>query len=595
MSTTKQWFDFEEIEEKRASDPKKWSWRKLGNLYGKHHEAVRKRFKKEIERRKLVRISEKTKTKIKKPQLLPQMLEEARLADKEFPIYEQITPTYGQLPFIDWKSDLSPEDWGRKFVFPLLSRDIWPLIEYITEIFDLIVDALDKKLKRLLLEPRKHGKTYTLIALFCWWVIDQKRSLLVITSDSSAKNRIYAAIHSVIKSDLVRSYYGDMILRTNSHMGELWFHDALRSGIDPSLRVAGMEATVIGSHADWMHLEDPIEAEAVSDETNERLVERFDAVLDPITDRITISGTRKGVEDFFSKMIRRGFKPIHRRALEKLSGRWPTLEDCVIEVEEYDGQEYEFIKSIKKTGTFKMLGCPDFSLDQLLEKRIRNLESFQSQYQNEPIPPSGLYFAKKHWLIEDRFERNHAGINYFIAVDPAYSRTGATKFSRTDNTAIIVCAIKDRKLYIIDGIMDKLSFDDIIEGIEDFNLEYNPRTIYVEDNFYQVWLEQHAVKMGMYHIEPVPTKETGGKIIRIDALKMPFKRGVIRILKSAKIERKLYLEYMHYNQKPSTPSRQDDGLDALSILYSKVSKYLLQFSESSNRRKIKTGSFSNRG
>ncbi len=595
MRSKKQWFNFEEIEEKRASDPKKWSWRKLGNLYGKHHEAVRKRFKGEQDRRILVRESESSLITVKKPQLLPQMLDEPHTEEKEFKIYERIPTTYGQLPFTQFKSDLSPEDWSREFVFPLLSNEIWNKIEYITEIFDLIVEALEEKLKRLLLEPRKHGKTFTLIAIFCWWVIDQKKSLLVITSDSSAKNRIYAAVHSVIKSDLVRSYYGDIVLRTNSQMGELWFHDKLRSGIDPSLRVAGMEATVIGAHADWMHLEDPIEAEAISDDTNERLVERFDAVLEPITDRITISGTRKGVLDWFHKMIRRGFKPIHRRALEKISGRWPTLEDCVIEIEEYDGQEYEFITSIKKTGAFKMLGCPDFTLDQLLEKRIRNLESFQSQYQNEPIPPSGLYFAKADWVVVDRFERNHAGIKYFIAIDPAYSTTSQTRHSRTDNTAIIVCAIQDRKLFIVDGIMERLPFDKIMDEILAFNDEYQPLSIYVENNFYQVWLEQHAVKMGLYHMEPVPTKEVGGKLVRIDALKMPFKRRVIRILKTCKIERKLYMEYMHYNQKPSTSSRQDDGLDALSILYSKVSRYLLQFGESSNHRKIKTGTFSNRG
>jgi len=96
------------------------------------------------------------------------------------------------------------------------------------------------------------------------------------------------------------------------------------------------------------------------------------------------------------------------------------------------------------------------------------------------------------------------------------------------------------------------------------------------------------LKIGLFNV----TNETEirNKIVRISSMKASFDNKIIMILKNNPIEKDLQFQYLQYNEKDSTHSRKDDGLDALEKCYAKAEPFLTRYVR--KKHGLKTGSFS---
>lgn len=494
-----------------------------------------------------------------KDSLSPSSQSEATITvASEYPT-ERLRENYGNLNPTLYTSDLSDDEWIREYC-----DYSWDKV-YLTELRAFLMNV-DRGLALL---PRDSGKTLSVIGLFARHILEVRTPILCITS-TSLKTKIYREIKRILMSPKVRAKYGDMVENFTGHMGEMWLYNELRQGSpDASFKVVGTSGQVIGGHPDWIHFEDPVQQEFLNEESNVNMRDWFDRVIKyMIAGRITATGTRKSISDFYSFLLDRNFDLFHMKAVELLRGEFPTYNDVVTEVD--DTGRLREIDIDVSMGEYQVIDCPNktFEIKELLIGRARNYEAFQAEMQNDPLPDQGTYFIKDDWT---EIEPYPSGVleDFYISCDSAYGSSNSA-----DNTAILVAALHQGKLIIVDGIMGKLKFDGIIGALKGFYATYKPHQVFLETNFAQIWLKQGTDSAG---IPVTQVRQTKNKIMRIDSLKPFYTQKRIQIIKTCPIKHKLYAEYMQYNQRQSSGMRHDDGLDSLATMMEKVGGDLVQF------------------
>jgi predicted phage terminase large subunit-like protein len=539
------------------------SWRQIAKFYGCYYKTVYDWY--------YDRVPKPDKDERGNSRARPkQQRERVKRLTKEKRTGRKAGDKYGTTEPIDYKSSLNNDEW----IVHYCGRGYEWKLDYLTQMRQQMWQAP----RVIVLLPRGHGKTQSSIALFTRFLLEQRLPILVVTAGSGNARRIYREIKRLLKSPKIREDYGDVVESFNGVEKEIYLKDGIKQSVDPDLKIVGRGGEIIGLHPYWIHMEDIIQEEYKSDESNESIKEWYSEVVSYCAmdnTRITCTGTRKGVEDFYSWLMTQNFNVLHKRAIELLSGRWPEYRDCTEEIiTDKTGLKMSTISDIDiSCGEFKTLNCPKHSLKKMLLKRVLNLQSFESQMQNNPLPATGLYFDKEDWKVVSRDTYHYNDyVDYYIAVDPAYGKS-----NKADSTAILVLCVINGKLMVIDGIMDKLDFNQIEAYIKEFHDRYNPHLILIEENFLQTWLVQRTEALGL----PVSgIKQKTNKVLRIDSLKIHFQRGNILILDECRILNKLYIEYVQYNQEQSSGSRHDDGLDALAMGLEYLSSYLISDSSS---------------
>jgi predicted phage terminase large subunit-like protein len=473
-------------------------------------------------------------------------------------------PAYGKVEPTKFHSSLTPSRWIRNYCGKGFE---WEL-NYLSEL-SLLMNTQKRYFAFL---PRSYGKTTEVIGDCAYWLLEKRLPYLMFTAGPTGKNRIFRKIKSILKSPKVRRDYGDVADSFNALTGEIWFKEEIYEHTDPTLKVSGRMSDVIGLHPKRIHFEDIIQEEFKGPESNEALYEWYNEVVEYLATEDTImggTGTRKGISDWYSKIMRQNYYVLHKKAINIIGGDWPTIQDC--KVEQIAGENGFFTEIIHdvdlSAGEFEWLYCPNWSLKALMIRRIMNLSSFESQMQNNPLPESGLYFSKDDWIEVPPFDLSHID-DYFISCDAGYGQSKSA-----DNTAIIVGGIYAGKLYIVDGMIKRLKFDEILDQINTYRFVYKPHQIFVETDFAQVWLKQEGQKKGL---SIVGVKQKTNKIMRIDALKPFYNSGMIVIYSNCPAKHTLYKEYLQYDRRDSKGDKHDDGLDALATLLNKTSHYLVR-------------------
>lgn len=473
-------------------------------------------------------------------------------------------PAYGKLDPTNYHSVLTPHSWVRNFCGKGFE---WELT-YLSEL-SLLMNSQKRYFAFL---PRSYGKTTEVIGDAAYWLLERKLPYLMFTAGPTGKNRIFRKIKSILKSPKIRRTYGDVVESFNALTGEVWFKEEIYTHTDPTLKVSSRMGDVIGLHPARIHFEDIIQTEFVGAESNELLLEWYYEVVTYLATKDTImggTGTRKGYYDWYSKIMKHDYMVLHKKAINLTSGDWPTIQDCKVEqITEEDGFQTEIMHEVSlKRGEYEWLYCPNHTLEGLLWDRITNLSAFESQMQNSPLPEGGLYFQKNEWLEIEPYSLTHID-DYFITVDPGYGQS-----KKADDTAILVFGIYQGKLYIVDGLIKKLKFDEIINTIYNYYKIYSPIQIFVETNFAQIWLQQGSDYAGL---PVVGIKQKQNKIMRIDALKPYYSNGMIFVYRSCPARHALYKEYLQYDRRDSTGDKHDDGLDALATGLNKTAHYLVR-------------------
>lgn len=506
------------------------------------------------------------------------------------PKYGNITPTeyrYSQVTLDIKNIDKLVKqflDWRIQYAF---RREEYNQ-QYIKDLIRLYFEVIINRVNKMPFLPRDAGKTMVAIDFIAYCMLEYRRSILVITSGGGSKRRFYQAVYRILRYREIRINYGDIIYSTSKLEGEIDLLPELKDAndIDPSLRIIGRLADLIGSHPKLMVFqEDIIQMPYKSSESESSLREWFDSVIIPMNTPISGTGTRKSPTDYYSYL-----QEVHhmefmvRRAIEK-EGVYPTDKDIIYT--EKTG-EYGEIISIPVSFTdeykeqikgFKFLPCPNYTAWKLLTRRMANLRAFESEMQQRPLSATGAYYDIDSWRIISDIPLSEVYGNCYIAIDPAFGMGKDADFF-----AMVVGLPINGKLKIVKIELKKnMSFDQQVQMIRFYQKKLNPLIIEIEAVFMQNWL---AVEVNKYIPRLVANKRTTGvrnKIMRLDALDLPFRQGLIEICENAGDVSEAKKQFLMYDRKDSNASKKDDFLDATEMLYERTKHYL-----SSNELYIKS-------
>ena len=316
----------------------------------------------------------------------------------------------------------------------------------------------------------------------------------------------------------------------------------LNRKIDKQIFKTTFHAGKKGKHPKWMHFEDVLQEEAVSEDTAERVRNKLNSTFLKMLNKFskfTLTLTRYGIGDLYEYLESTRKMPIVRyEALNVDTGEW--------------------------------LEHPNFTKEMLEEMRRRDITSFETEMNNNPIPSTGVYFDRSDWKSVDILPYDfYNQAQYYITIDPARGMS-----QEADRTAILVHGLMHGKDYIVDGQIDRIDDEKILSFVISYIQKYKRINYVIGEKI----MAQNSWLMSKLENIPyfIPFTQTSvnAKYSRIDALKPLFKRGLIVIYAHVEFYDILYNEYLQYNSKPSTPTRKDDGLDSLSMGIQTFGQYL---------------------
>ncbi len=414
-------------------------------------------------------------------------------------------------------------------------------------------DALWNYSRAMGLLPRGYGKTERVIALFIRWILEVFLPLMVITPKATHSAKILSKIERAIKHPSIRRYYGDVISGTSySKDGMIlkysdkiaWHH------LDYPLELYTFKSAKEGAHPAWLHFEDVFQQEAKSIDVTISLITEFENKFIPMlsaTSKFTLTATRYGVTDFYNYLIKIQKIPVlHIRAMDDDNVEW--------------------------------LACPRFTKHYLTEWKDKNPDSFETQMNNNPIPPQGLYFQLSDWKPITLIPSPVTVSGYYGFLDPAEGLSDSA-----DNSAIRIVAIVDGKSLTVDGIVGKFKQDELLDWMEFFQKKYKMYEFHVEKLFGLGVTLSHKLNH-FNNIRYYTRTQPKAKHMRIKALRGFYRRGLIRIVKTIEayegglkmgFYKQSRLEYLSYEaDKDSSASRKDDCLDTEGMALDILAPYL---------------------
>lgn len=472
---------------------------------------------------------------------------------------------YGDIPPTGYISDLNHDEWSEEYMvfddYYLMTpeeitafKTLWRL-PYLSELRRRIWDENEL----MVLLPRGYAKTETVIGLFTRWFAEIKLPIYIITPSNPHSEDILNRIESHLQSPAMRRRYGDIggkSTRGKSMMILNYHEDIKWTGFDRPISLVTFVSGKKGRHPAWIHLEDVMQDEAVSAETNDRVKHRFNSTYrlmrkrnrEGLLTKMTATGTRYGLLDMYHYLIHtHDFNVLHYRAL--LSDK-------------------------------RMLRCPNYTLKDLLKSKKINSATFETEMQNNPVPSTGIYFNEAEWKTTRIKPLREHGAQFYMAIDTARGVTDAA-----DNTSIMIVAMHEGRATVIDGVVGRLDDEQKTFYIHKFYWMYSPAFTLIDNAFAQVDMRRFAYIIGL-----IPFRDTtdNAKILRINAMQPYFAEKLIYVLEDmpAYIEdmpslyEYLHNEYLSYNQKKSTAYRKDDALDTLSMIIQRFGDYLNIYNES---------------
>jgi predicted phage terminase large subunit-like protein len=552
-------YDFQQITDLRKEEI---SWREIAKIYDKHHTNVMRWYLRERNRR----LKGKSHAIIidKSKLAASTTLDHSKLGE-DIQKTEVYLRNYGNMPITDYQSLYPQWKWRDKYLGERYNWDLMHLRRLDT--------FLNTTMRGFAFLPRTGGKTTNVIGDALRWILEHREPYLMFTAGPGGKSRIFRAMRRLLKSKPIRQAYGDVMEGNgNSQTGEIYFVDEIYNHADPTFKVTTRMSDIIGSHPKRIHFEDIVQQPFSGSETKEKFINWYDEVVEYLAvegTRLTGTGTRKAVDDVYSYIIQQNFEVLREKAIEKISGRYPTEADCTFDITtDKHGFTTKQITDIDlSVGVFEYLECPNWSPKYLHSKRVLKLQAFESQMQNNPLPESGLYFDRDDWIEVDPYPLKHLN-NYFITVDSGYGQS-----KKADNTAILVLGIFNSECFIVDGFIGRIAFDVILDKIEKFQQLYEPMQTFVQTFFAEIWIKQRGAARG---INMTNVEDKRNKIMRIDALKPWYNQHTIKVYKTLPCKQLLFQEYIQYNRRDSTADRHDDGLDALATGLDKLTHYLVR-------------------
>ena len=540
---------------------KGYSWNQISDSlqFGLNNKAMQKRFK---------RLSIKVKQPYK-PEKIQEKITVVQQVKKIVPV--KIDEPIDDVPYyynmIDWDEVDAYVDkvieWMYKYTAEWFHWE--PCPEYIRE---MIVELLYGD-KIVLLEPRFHGKTNTMVCLFAYWMIELRKTVMVIVQSNDHQLNIFNMIVNIFECDAVIQDYGELIHKKSGRPNyTITLIEEYQHGIGFSFfKAASISGGYVGLHPDWTHLDDIVQKKIRNDDTFKNFMEDFDGnVLDLSPDKTTISGTRKELGDFYDMAFDRGFLPLHNKAIEFIRGTYPSMDDAILKKKMYRskmrtqviGFKQEYLDSIE----VKTMGCPNYGVSKILARYLSDPNSFFSQLQNEPIPRAGNIF-KPHWIKQKKYSEMPDNFKYMDkenVVDPAFG----SSYTSSD-TAMIICGMFEGVMYVTEIISGKFPNDDLTDEMERVKVLHKIQLTHCEDDYAQITNRfDKSNKFWDIGVTLYSNKKKGSKRDRVSNLSNPLKFGHIVFMEGCTHWDLFDAQYLRYD---ASSEKGIDILDALASAY----------------------------
>lgn len=509
-------------------------------------------------------------------------------------------PRYGKLPPTGYRSTLPMKLWLRKYMGWMKGGFKWD-DKYLDELDEILANGI----LALVLLPRGHGKTMRVFGHVIRYIAEIRKSVLYVTTTSTHAKKVLINLFKIVSHPVFRRDYGDIIASSNKQDIIFEIHDDIDTEGSPDylLQIAsrGSEA-IIGSHPSWLHLEDIIQEQFKSTESNESIQSWLTDVLNPmmsmetnIESRITATGTRKGTKDIYKFMIDTiKMNVLHRRAL--------TNDVKIPEISEIELEEYE-----DESGNvrYNVVGLKDDDYDQqfrdnllnssmsanrLLDFIFRNgTNVFSTQMQNLPVPSEGRTFNRDWWdsaLIDSSALPDNKNCSYFQWTDPAYGES-----DQSDRFASLIVMVHNGIAYVVDGFVlegSEKRYDLAKTMVRELHLKWMPDDHWIDANYAQRFHKENDVlSLG---VTPYRSNRNDDKQLRIEALTVPFQQGIIKVSRSLSFLTTFLEEYLEFEYNLSKNNKiNDDCMDCLSGIIDKVRDYLKYGSDQYRRKGIQMG------
>jgi len=467
---------------------------------------------------------------------------------------EIMSISYGQIHPTLITSDLSHDDWINKYIMYdyytvepegiAELQDKWNT-EYLHELRNKVWD-MDEL---LVLLPRGYGKTESVLALFIRWVLEVREPLYIVSPSYNHNKNILRRMERLLKSPAIRRDYGDIVDKVSydKEMLTISYHPSVGYiSFDQPVSMTTWNGAKEGPHPAWIVFEDVMQKDFKNIESNEDIKWKYSKTFAKMRTRrgskrtkVTVTGTRYGMEDMYSYFeLIQGFPVLHKRALNE-DNTW--------------------------------LYCPNYTLQDLLIEREKDVPAFETTMNNNPVPSTGIYFDRDKWMSTTYDLRHEQGVMYYLVMDPARGMSRSA-----DNTAILVVGIHNGKATVVDGYVGKIDDDAKVLKLNTFYATYNPVHTVIEKTFAQIDMNRFAHLRGL-----VPYQDTvkKAKIMRISAMRPFFTDGLISVLEGIQPYDFIYNEYLAYSESDSTGSRKDDAIDALSMIIQLFGQYMEKYTE----------------
>lgn len=403
-------------------------------------------------------------------------------------------------------------------------------LTYLQNKFSPLEEHLDRDKKFLLLWPRGHGKTTSMILYVLWLIGNHPEiNINIISKTATLAEAILTAIIGFIETN---SDYHEIFGNLKPPRPTKWTNQQLiidrkKTGKNPTVKATGLMGPITGGRNDLIICDDIIDEENVRTRLQvEKVNTWFNKVLYPTLypwGGIIVIGTRWSYADIYASLLE----------------KWPHDIKQAIELDD------------KGKPTGNVLWPEYWSMEKLLERQ-KDIGTifFNCQYQNDPTSMQGD-LLKAEWLHPWE-QQPFATCEYYAGVDPS--------LGEGDYFGIATLAYDRRQnqLYLVDVWAEHMPFPDILKHkLPQLHSRYHYSKIYMETNFWQKILTYLPELKGM-PIVPVQTvKDKESRFIPMSS-HFEAKRVLVNPLLLNRSE--FWTEWVQFPR-----GQHDDALDAVEL------------------------------
>ena len=328
-----------------------------------------------------------------------------------------------------------------------------------------------RDIKRLIVNIPPGTMKSLIVSVFwpAWiWTKDPSHRFLCGSNDEKLAMRDAVKMRQLIEDPWYQENWGSKVTLSKEQAEKGLFANTARG----HRQSQSMTSTITGKRGDTLVIDDPHDANKMSDVQRVDVLESWDdgwssRMNNPSEDAIVVIMQRLHVEDLTGHLLEHKQEP------------WIHL---VIPMR-YEGvQSFDAGKDIgrpdlvdPRTEEGELLFPARVNLQAVLtQEETWGPYATAGQYQQRPAPKGGGEF-KKDWVM--RYKIAPKRFNTMILVDPAGERKPGVVGSR-DNTAMGVFA-KDQlgNYYLIDGVRDRLNLNERTDLLFEWHAKYNPSLV----------------------------------------------------------------------------------------------------------------------